>query len=123
MNQPKSIIPIRPIDFDMAKRTVDAFAAERNVPTQVYPQEVVPEAGDEGKGRAEPIIPPARSPVRKFTVELPDYVIDAVLTRALQSKPRTTSRYVVLEALRSIGIDVKDEDMVLDGRRTTPGHL
>ena len=58
-----------------------------------------------------------RPPSRKFTVELPDYVIDAIQARTIQSKPKRTARYVVLEGLRAIGIQVDETDMVMDGRR------
>jgi len=152
MNQPKNAIPIRPIDFDIARRAVDEFAAERNVPTQVFPHEglksvtagtksldvstpdsseppiqAAKPAPQQGKGRgasdARDLSPSIeRAPVRKFTVELPEYVIDAIMARAIQVKPRKTSRYVILEALRAIGFEIKDVDMVVDGRRT-PGSL
>lgn len=106
----KSSIPIKPIDFDLAKRAVEEFVVERNVPSQVYPKSVE----REGEGAA-PVIP--RAPSRKFTVDLPDYVIDAIAARALQARPRQTGRYVILEALKAIGIHVEDADLVKDGRR------
>lgn len=107
MSTDKPSIPIRPIDFDIARRVVDDFAAERNVPTQVYPRAAaLPDR-------------PARSPTRKFTVALPEYVIDAMQERALATRPKRTARFVVLEALRAIGFEIKDADFILDGRRTT----
>lgn len=119
MSSAKSSIPIKPIDFDLAKRTVDEFAVERNVPTQTYPQAVSqlpPQQNREGDA-PKVIAKPMPAPARKLTVVLPDYVIDAVLTRALQSKPKTTARFVVLQAFKAIGIDVREVDMVPDGRR------
>lgn len=120
MNKPKSVIPIKDIDFDLARRTVDEFSTERNVPTQVYPKEGAPDVEPKEKGRgqtsAKPVKP--RSPSRKFTVELPEYVIDAIQARTIQSKPKRTARYVILEGLRAIGLHVDDTDMVMDGRRT-----
>lgn len=108
----KASIPLVPIDFDQAKRDVDEFASERNVPTQVYPQ-VQPK--DEGRG-ATKVAP--RSHVRKFTVEFPDYVIDAIYARAAQARPRTTAKYVMLEALQALGIAIAPADMVPDARRS-----
>ncbi len=119
MNSPKTSIPIQPIDFDIARRVVDDFAATRNVPTQVFPHD--PVAQDRGGRGSRPEdarrASPPRTPTRKFTVDLPDYVIDAILSRAFQAKPKRTARYVVLQALQAAGIDVKDVDMVKDGRR------
>jgi hypothetical protein len=118
MSKARTVIPIKAIDFDAARRTVEEFSSERNVPTHVYPKEAPP-AGPAEKGRGAPSVAavPARSPSRKFTVELPDYVIDAIQARTIQSKPKRTARYVVLEGLRAIGIQVEEADMVMDGRR------
>lgn len=113
MSTQKTGIPIKPIDFSIAKRVVAEVAEDRNVPRQVFPGD----AAEEGRGGGKPPRA-ARSPHRKFTVTLPDYVIDAILARALQSRPKRTARAVVLESLKAIGIAVKDEDMVLDGRRS-----
>lgn len=119
MSKPRTIIPIKSIDFDVTRRAVDEFSAERNIPTQVYPS-TVPVTPQPQKERvvASPAANP-RSPSRKFTVELPEYVIDAIQARTYQTKPKRTARYVVLEGLRAIGISVDDADMVLDGRRTS----
>ena len=121
----KTAIPIKPIDFDIAKRVVEDFAAERNVPRQVFPHA---EPGRGGEGAAPRPVPrpsaPPPSPSSKFTVVLPDYVIEAIHARALQSRPKRTARAVVLEALKAVGIEVRDADMVLDGRRGRgPGEL
>jgi hypothetical protein len=121
MSKPRTIIPIQAIDFGAARRTVEEFSAERNIPTHVYPSTApVSEQPSTGRGGAKPA-PTPRAPSRKFTVELPDYVIDAIQARTYQSKPKRTARYVVLEGLRTLGIAVDDADMVLDGRRN-PEH-
>lgn len=118
MNKPKAVIPIKQIDFDLTRRAVEEFSTERNVPTQVYPKQVAAADAEQGKGRGTAPAPTfPKTPVRKFTVELPDYVIDAIQQRTIQSKPKRTARYVILEALRAIGIPVAEADMVLDGRR------
>lgn len=112
----KVSIPIQPIDFELAKRTVDEFSTQRNVPSQVFPQAA--KRAEEGRGQL-PVAPPApRTPTRKFTVDLPEYVIDAIHQRALSSRPKQTARYVVLEALQALGLDIQPDDMVRDGRRS-----
>jgi len=85
------------------------------VPTNVYPQRVVTAEPEQGRGvQPTPIESPKplRSPGRKFTVVLPEYVIDAIVARTIQTKPKTTSRYVILEALKALGIDVHDDDIL-----------
>ena len=113
MSKPKSVIPIRPIDFDVAQRAVDELAEERKIPSQVYPMDR--KDGEDGKGEVQQKT--CRAPVKKVTVELPDYVVDELTLRAVQTKPRQTVRYVILDALRAYGLTVKDEDMVQDARR------
>ncbi|MBU2531165.1 MAG: hypothetical protein KKB37_00380 [Alphaproteobacteria bacterium] len=117
-------IPIQPIDFDLAKRAVDEFAVERQVPASVVPQSTV----RAGEGQPPPPSVPAPTPVktvvaarkpqRKFTVDLPDYIIEAIQDRAFKAKPKKTARYVVLEALQSLGFDIQPDDMIRDGRRS-----
>lgn len=122
MSKPRTVIPIKAIDFDVTRRAVDEFSAERNIPTHVYPSAVpAPDLVGKGRGGGAPATSP-RTPSRKFTVELPEYVIDAIQARTFQAKPKRTARYVVLEGLRALGISVDDADMVLDGRRSSD-HL
>lgn len=117
MSNNKPPIPIKPINFDEAERVVKELSAERNVPSLVYPHQ--PRTTEPRQGRGEAPAPkPDRSPSRKFTVELPEYVIDAINERTIRSKPRKTSRYVILEALKALGFEIRENDMVLDGRRS-----
>lgn len=109
--------PIKPINFDEAERVVKELAAERNVPSLVYPHQARPVQPQQGRGET-PTPKPDRAPSRKFTVELPEYVIDAINELTIRSKPRKTSRYVILEALKKLGVEIRDNDMVLDGRRS-----
>ena len=117
-------IPLKPINFDAAQRAVDEMVVERLVPVHVVPAPAP--ASPEGEGGDAPqlvtasVAParPVRSPTRNFSVNLPEYVIDAIFARAAQSKPRGTVRGVILQALRATGIDIKDIDMIPDNRRT-----
>jgi len=123
MSSKTSAPPIKPIDFDVAKRAVDEFALERNVPSQVYPHsqfanQPSPRTADASAPSEVPKPPPVSE--QKFTVELPEYVIDEIHSHIAASKPRKTRRYLILEALRGLGIHVQDEDMILDRRRTSP---
>lgn len=56
-----------------------------------------------------------RAPIDKLTIEVPDYLADALKRSALDG--RTTVRHVVLAALRGQGFEIADVDMLPDGRR------
>lgn len=103
----KPNIPVQPIDFESLGRAIQEHASERAVPMQVIPKPAV---------LAAPSTPPA-SPMRKFTVELPDYVIEEIQKRAHDAKPRATTRYIVMLALQEAGIAIHPEDLRRDGRR------
>lgn len=117
MMQKKAAIPIQPIDFDIAKRAVDEFASERNVPTNAYPRPAPALTEEKGRGAIESE-KLRRSPCTKFTLELPDYVLDAIMHKALSAKPRATAKYVILQALLDAGFFIREEDLKPDGRRT-----
>ncbi|MEZ5925897.1 MAG: hypothetical protein R3D57_16090 [Hyphomicrobiaceae bacterium] len=94
---------------------------ERKIPMQVVSPRQVPML-DKGGGTSEPRVllaptRPTRIPTRDFTVDLAEYLIDAIHQRAEQSKPRCTERYVVMQGLRAIGFEIEDADMVADARR------
>lgn len=117
MNTPN----FRRIDLTAAKRSVQETIAERDVPMKVTAAQLI--ALTEGKGASTQPTPqapqqiPNRTPTRKYTTDLPDYVIDEIRLRAFQAKPRCTDRHIILLALRAFGISIKEEDMVPDGRR------
>jgi len=112
----KSLIPIQPIDFDIAKRAVDEFSQLREVPSSIAPSQLNP-----GTGEGATLVTAVQhrqpaSPIKKLTLELPRYVVKELATRALKND--CTIKYIVLEALARNGISVKDTDLLQDGRRT-----
>jgi hypothetical protein len=58
---------------------------------------------------------PAQAKSRRIHINVPIYAIKDLKDRATADD--TTLRYVVLTALRAFGIDIKDVDMIEDGRR------
>ena len=115
----KTSIPFQPIDFDVAKRAIDEITVERQLPTQVV---TLPTPSGEGRvesPKPHPVVSllPQPSPTRNFNVDLPDYLIDALHARALQTKPRCTVRSIIFQSLRANGFEIKDVDMIPDGRR------
>jgi hypothetical protein len=116
--RPASVIPIQPIDFDVAERVTETFAKQRNIPTMAFPLT----SSGEGQGTTPPVTPqvvavePApRSEMRRMSLDLPSYVFDDIRQRALDGK--CSARFVILKALRSAGIHIKEDDMAVDGRR------
>lgn len=111
--------PVKPNRFDLIAAQVDQHAAERGIPSKQYPTDQ--HASREGEGTTPPLPAPAATPttpMAKITLELPKHVLDAVATRAFTTTPRTSQRYVFLQALRAIGIDVRDDDMIIDRRQS-----
>ena len=110
---------IKSIDFGAAASLVQEFADSRNIPTKQYPVD----AQSDEKGRvviAEVVLrpkAPPRSPTRKFTIDLPEYLIDALNLRSAETK--STSRHQVMKGLRAIGFTIREEDMPADGRRSS----
>jgi hypothetical protein len=110
-------------DFNAIASKVKAIAARDDIPRTVRPSDV------EGQGalaRAAPVQPsdlaksapketaqPVAAPLKRLAVHLPDYVVDDIHARALNS----TARFVVLKALKSAGFHVNASDLVEDRRR------
>ncbi len=121
----KTAIPIKAIDFDLATKAAEDFSRVRNVPSAVFPADAT--SSKAGEGSATPAVPamaaaparPKRKPLKKFTVDLPAYVIDAIQSEAFHSK--CTARHVVMRGLRAVGIRIDEDDMPEDGRRVRGG--
>lgn len=59
--------------------------------------------------------PTPKADMRKVSLSLPDYAYEALCLRAL--KNRTTLQYEIFKALRGNGIQIREADMIPDGRR------
>ena len=72
--------------------------------------------------QAEPPAPPAAIPPAEpapveetsFNLSLPVYVMDQLAEMAFKRK--ATKKYIIMEALRALGVQISDEDMLQDGR-------
>ncbi len=62
-----------------------------------------------------PVTAPAHA-MKRLPMEVPEYVMDALKRKALETKGASV-RYVVLCALKAYGIEVRDDELVLDKRR------
>jgi hypothetical protein len=67
--------------------------------------------------RREPVDgkPTPRDKWVRLTIELPPEAVDQLKERALRN--RTTVRFLIMKALRSANIRIRDADMVEDGRK------
>lgn len=97
---------------------IAAFSKEKNVPTTTFPHSksepvapVTPIPLDVVKPK--PVARKTAAPIKRFTVELPDYVHEEIAARAL----KTTKKFVILRALKADGFRIKDADLIEDGRR------
>ena len=103
------------VELDPIDARLEAKAAEKGIPTLVTPSsEMVNTQRRRGRaGDAAEGTPRAR--MKPLNVEVPDYAWIALKTRAAQEM--VSVRHVILLALRASGIEIKDADMVEDGRR------
>jgi hypothetical protein len=103
------------VDFDPIDQRLEAKAAEKGIPTLVSPPAVTPAMAQRQRSRAGGAESTPRARMKKLSVEVPEYAWIAIKTRAAHEMVST--RYVVMSALRAQGIEIKDADMIEEGRR------
>jgi hypothetical protein len=121
MSAPKAIIPLKPINFSETARAVEKFSQTHNIPTLTFPAETPPDpqsAAPQQPGLTSDSALAVEKPqgMKRLPMEVPEYVIDSLKRRALETKGASV-RFVVLSALKAYGIDVRDEELVKDKRR------
>jgi hypothetical protein len=128
MSVSKAIKPaFQSVEIDLIDQRLDAQAAEKGIPTLVVPKLAPPEiADDTGTPRPSKAAPKAsravaavqstpRVRMKTLNIEVPDYAWIAIKMRAAQEM--VSVRHVIMLALRADGIEIKDADMIEDGRR------
>lgn len=102
MSQSRSFKPIAGVQA--SDDEIAAFAARKGIPSL---QPVVTSA---------PVAAPSTpTTTTRFSIELPVYIADDIGMRALKAK--CSKRHIVMLALQAAGYDVREEDMIPDGRR------
>jgi hypothetical protein len=105
------------VELDPIDLRLEARAAEKGIPTLISPATATAAvAGPRKRSRAgaqAESTPRAR--MKTLNVEVPDYAWVAIKTRAAQEM--VSVRHVIMSALRANGIEIKDADMIEDGRR------
>jgi hypothetical protein len=128
MSVSKAIKPaFQSVEIDLIDQRLDAQAAEKGIPTLVAPKSAPPETADDaGAPRPSKAVPKAsraaaavqstpRVRMKTLNIEVPDYAWIAIKMRAAQEM--VSARHVIMLALRADGIEIKDADMIEDGRR------
>lgn len=103
------------VELDPIDARLEAKAAEKGIPTLVSPPAVAtaPQRRRSEPGAAVRSTPRAR--MKTLNIEVPDYAWIALKTRAAQEM--VSVRHIIMSALRLNGIDIKEADMIEDGRR------
>jgi hypothetical protein len=116
MSSRKSVIPLKPLDFEATARAVKNYAEQNNIPALTYPNEARQRrGGGQIEAVATEVLAKSRA-MKRLPMEVPEYVIDSLKKRAAKDKG-TSVRFVVLSALKAYGIEVDDEELVKDKRR------
>jgi hypothetical protein len=114
------------VELDLVDKRLEAQAAEKGIPTLVSPAMQALEQTQSEARATEPSPKPAkkaapaarpsqRDRMVSLNVEVPAYVWIELKTRAAQEM--MSVKHFTLRALREQGIEVREADMVEDGRR------
>lgn len=111
-----------PLSADIDDTSLEHLARSKGVATMVKtpPQaEEGAQAAVQAPKPAEPIdpelIPTPRSQMKNLNIELPDYVWKELKIRAAHRG--TTIKHVIMTSLKSEGFEIRQADMIEDGRR------
>ncbi len=105
------------VDADIDER-LERLAQDKGVATMVTPEEAG-QGADAGVRKTKPkvdpeSIPTPRSQMRNVNIEIPDYVWRELKVRAAHRG--TTLRHVIMTSLKEVGFDIRNADMIEDGR-------
>ena len=117
MSSQKSVIPLKPINFEATAKAVEQFAEQNNIPSLTFPNAERERGGGGGESKEATVTAPTSQRVmRRLPMEVPESVIDSLKERAAKDKGASV-RFVVLSALKAYGIKVDDAELVKDKRR------
>lgn len=116
--QDKPITSFRPIaaPLDVDDAALDRLNTKLGVPTMTKPVANKKQDRNEKPAAFAPSDAEAvPAPLEKLTIELPDYLADAVRRAGLDRK--SSARHIVMVALQKNGFEIAAVDLVADGRR------
>lgn len=108
--------PFLSIAAEVDDDAIEAIARRKGVPAMTT-AEVTPRASEPG-GQGAAITrstEPPRPQLSYIKAAIPDYALTDLKTRALQDE--VTVNHLILKALTGLGITIRPEHMVEDGRR------
>lgn len=124
-------VELDPIDLRLEAKAVEKGiptlvtqrpeAAEQLQSTSVEPQQPKPPSPRKASRGGASTKATRREDMKPLNTEVPGYTWTSLKIRAAQEM--TSVRYIVLSALRDAGIDVRDADLVEDGRRLRGGEF
>lgn len=118
--------PFISVDADIDER-LERLAGEKGVATLIKLPSELGEGSKRrvpGASKAEPAvdpntIPTPRTQMQSVKIEIPDYVYTELRVRAAHR--RTTIKHVIMTSLRLEGFEIREADMIEDGRRDRGG--
>ena len=113
------------VEIDLVDRRLEVQAAEKGIPTLIVANpasdvaETVPASSETAAPKprraGEGARPTPRARMKTLNLEVPDYAWSEIKMRA--AREMTSVRHVIMTALKSDGIEIKEIDMIEDGRR------
>jgi len=113
------------VEIDLVDQRLEAQAAEKGIPTLVVAKPAAESAEAPSVSSANPAAklnragqgarPTPRARMKTLNLEVPDYAWIEIKMRA--AKQMTSVRHVIMTALKADGIEIRDADMIEDGRR------
>lgn len=111
--------PFMPLSPEINDDALEQLAETKGVAKLVKPANERAGEGDSAPSRKPPAPMTDATPrerMKTVNLELPDYVWTDLKIRAV--KEQVSLRHVVMTALVKAGIEIKESDMIQDGRRT-----
>lgn len=113
--------PFLALDADIDDTRLERLAEEKGVATMVKSASGAGEGATKvAAALADPdSIPTPRSQMKNFSIEIPEYVWKALKLRSVHRG--ITVKHVIMTALRGDGLEIRNADMIEDGRRDRGG--
>lgn len=121
--------PFISVDADIDDARLEGLAQRKGVGTMIKP------ANEQGEGARQPrlqgvtkpvpavdpdTIPTPRTQMQSVKIEIPDYLYTELRVRSAHR--RTTIKHVIMHSLKLEGFEIRDADMIEDGRRDRGGE-
>jgi len=109
------------VEIDLVDQRPEAQAIEKGIPSLVVAKPSIENVDGPTTAHVKPrragegARPTPRARMKTLNLEVPDYAWIEIKMRA--AKQMTSVRHVIMSALKAEGIEIRDADMIEDGRR------